>query len=216
MKAHLGIFVRILVLLCLPLLAKAQQLDTIQSDSSAVMRTPIAAIEDSPWVLKTNLLYDALLSPSIEAEYRFSSHWSAQVDFAIAWWSNKSKHKYYQLTQFSPEVRYWFNGKQLWKGHYIGAFIGAGHYDLENGGDGYQGEFMMAGLSYGYMFPISRVLSLEAGIGVGYMNTEYEEYIPLDGHYVYQQTSRTGYVGPLKAKLSLVWHLGRYKKGGAR
>ena len=38
MKAQLGIFVRILIFLCLPLLAKAQQLDTFQSDSSVVMR----------------------------------------------------------------------------------------------------------------------------------------------------------------------------------
>ena len=172
---------------------------------------------DAPFIVKTNLLYDALLSPSIEAEYRFSTHWSAHVDFAIAWWSNKNKHKYYQLVQLSPEARYWFNGKQAWKGHYIGAFVGAGHYDLSGGEDGYKGEFMMAGLSYGYMFPIGRYLSLEAGIGLGYLNTEYEEYLPIEGHYVYQQKSRTGYVGPVKAKLSLVLHIGRsLSQGGAR
>ena len=172
---------------------------------------------DAPFIVKTNLLYDALLSPSIEAEYRFSTHWSAHVDFAIAWWSNKNKHKCYQLVQLSPEARYWFNGKQAWKGHYIGAFVGAGHYDFSGGEDGYKGEFMMAGLSYGYMFPIGRYLSLEAGIGLGYLNTEYEEYRPIEGHYVYQQKSRTGYVGPVKAKLSLVWHIGRsLSKGGER
>ena len=173
--------------------------------------------EIHPFALKTNLLYDALLSPSIEAEYRFAPRWSAHVDFAIAWWSKKSKHKYYQIAQLSPEIRYWFNDRQFWKGHYIGAFVGAGHYDLENGKDGYKGEFMMGGLSYGYMFPIGRYLSLDAGIGVGYLNTEYEEYLPIEGHYVYQQTSRTGYVGPLKARLSLVWHFGRnWLKGGKR
>jgi len=169
------------------------------------------------WVVKTNLLYDALLSPSIEAEYRLAPHWSAHVDFSIAWWSNKSKHKYYQLVQLSPEARYWLNDRQYWKGHYIGAFVGAGHYDLSKGKDGYKGEFMMAGLSYGYMFSIGRCLSLDAGIGVGYLNTEYEEYLPIEGHYVYQQKSRTGYLGPVKARLSLVWHLGRsLAKGGSK
>lgn len=179
--------------------------------------------EDAPlsqfeaWVVKSNLLYDALLSPSIEAEYRFAPRWSAHVDFSIAWWSNKSKHKYYQLVQLSPEVRYWLNDRQYWKGHYIGAFVGAGHYDLSKGKDGYKGEFMMAGLSYGYMFPIGRCLSLDAGIGVGYLNTEYEEYLPIEGHYVYQQKSRTGYLGPVKARLSLVWHFGRsLAKGGSK
>lgn len=169
------------------------------------------------WGVKTNLLYAAVLSPSIELEYRVAPRWSVLADFAIAWWSNNSKHQYYQIAQLSPEVRYWFNDDRFWKGHYIGAFVGAGHYDLENKADGYKGEFMMAGLSYGYMFPIGRYLSLDAGLGVGYMNTEYEEYLPIEGHYVYQQTSRTSYIGPLKAKLSLVWHFGRkLAKGGNR
>ena len=95
--------------------------------------------------------------------------------------------------------------------------MGAGHYDLENGKDGYKGEFMMAGLSYGYMFPIGKHLSLDAGIGVGYLSTEYEEYLPIEGHYVYQQTSRTSYVGPVKARLSLVWQTDwKWLKGGLR
>ena len=216
MKAHIGLYVKIFLLLCLPLTSIAKQTGTIQSDSTAVIGTRIISVDEFPWVFKTNLLYDALLSPSIEAEYRFSAHWSTHVDFSMAWWSNKKKHKYYQLVQFSPEVRFWLNSKHDWHGHYIGAFIGAGHYDLSAGEEGYLGDFMMIGLSYGYMFPISRVLSLEAGIGVGYMNTEYEKYLPLDGHYVYQQTSRTGYIGPLKAKFSLVWHLKCNKKGGNR
>ena len=170
-----------------------------------------------PWALKTNLLYDAVLSPSIEVEYRFAPHWSAHADFAIAWWSKKKEHKYYQIAQLSPEIRYWFNDKKFWKGHYIGAFVGAGHYDLENGKDGYKGEFMMTGLSYGYMFPIGKYLSIDAGIGVGYLHTEYEEYLPIEGHYVYQQTSRTTYVGPVKARLSLVWQTDwKWLKGGLR
>ena len=170
----------------------------------------------SIWALKTNLLYLPLLSPSIEAECRFSSRWSVHTEFAIAWLSNKSKHQYYQLAQLNPEIRYWFNSREYWKGHYVGAFVGAGHYDLSAGKDGYKGEFVMAGLSYGYMFPIGRDFSLDAGIGIGCLDTEYAEYLPLEGHYVYQQTSRTRYVGPVKAKVSLVWHLDRKLKGGKR
>ena len=169
-----------------------------------------------PWALKTNFIYDALLSPSLEIEYRVSPRWSVQLDYSIAWWKNTKKHQYYQIHQISPEVRYWLRPERGWHGHYIGSFVGAGYYDLENGARGYKGEFLMGGFSYGYMFPIGRVLSFDAGIGVGYMHTKYEEYLPIEGHYVYQQTSRTGYLGPLKAKFSLVWHLGYKKKGGAR
>jgi hypothetical protein len=104
--------------------------------------------------LKTNLLYDAALSPSIEAEYRFAPHWSVNAEYSVAWWSNKPKHQYYQQMQLSPEIRFWFYQDKLWKGHYLGALAGAGYYDRENGADGYKGEFIMTGLSYGYMFPM--------------------------------------------------------------
>ena len=102
--------------------------------------------------------------------------------------------------------------------HYLGVFGGFTWYDLENGKEGYQGEAEMVGVSYGYMFPIGRRLSLEAGIGLGYMHSKYEEYLPIDGHYVYQQTNRMNYFGPLKLKFALVWRLWDTdkKKGGAR
>lgn len=167
--------------------------------------------------LKTNLLYDAILMPSLEVEYRIDDRWSVNLEGEVAWWSENSKHKYYQIATISPEARYWFGTKKPWHGHYIGAFAGGSWYDLENGGRGYQGEAVMAGLSYGYMFPIGRRLSLEAGIGIGYLHTEYEEYLPVDGHYVYQQTSRTNYFGPVKLKFALVWRPWNVnKKGGAR
>lgn len=166
--------------------------------------------------IKTNLLYDALLSPSIEAEYHFAPHWSVNAEYSVAWWSNKPKHQYYQLMQLSPEIRFWLDPDKMWQGHYFGAFVGAGYYDLENGADGYKGEFMMTGLSYGYIFPIGKKLSMEAGLGLGWLYTRYEEYIPYEGHYVYMQTSRLNYFGPVKAKLALVWHIGNKKDKGER
>ena len=77
----------------------------------------------------------------------------------------------------------------------------------------------MVGVSYGYMWPIARRLSLEAGVGLGFLHTRYEEYLPQDGHYVYQQTKQTNYFGPLKLKLAFVWRLwneSKQQKGGVR
>ena len=169
--------------------------------------------KDASFLIKTNLIYDALLSPSIELEYRIAPHWSILADYSIAWWSQKDKHLYYQLTQLSPEIRYWFNADKAWRGHYMGIFAGGGHYDLGNELGGYQGKGIMSGISYGYMFPIGQRLSFDAGIGVGAMSTTYEEYKPLDGHYVYQQTSRTNYIGPLKLRFALTWQIGSRKDG---
>ena len=172
----------------------------------------------SPWSIKTNLVYDAVLMPSLEVAYRFNDRWSAGVEGNMAWWHNNGKHKYYQLATIVPEARYWFKPQGDRRGHYVGLFAGGGWYDLENGGRGYKGEGVMAGLSYGYMFPVGRYFAFEAGIGIGFMHTWYDEYLPIDGHYVYQQSSRLNYFGPLKLKFAWVWNIGKWmeKKGGKR
>ena len=167
--------------------------------------------------LKTNLLYDAVLMPSLEVEYLINERWTVNLEGEVAWWSKKSKHKYYQIATISPEARYWFKTHKPWHGHYVGLFVGGSWYDLENGKRGYKGELFMTGLSYGYMFPVSRNISFEVGIGVGFLHTSYEEYLPIDGHYVYQRTSRTDYFGPVKLKFALVWRLwNQNREGGAR
>lgn len=186
------------------------------ADSLATVNAiPERVYTSTPWYIKSNLIYDALLMPSLEIEYRFNERWSAAVEGNMAWWHNDGKHKYYQLATIIPEARYWFKPQGSRRGHYVGLFGGGGWYDLENGNTGYRGTGGMVGASYGYMFPIGKYFAFEAGIGVGFMTTKYEEYLPLDGHYVYQQTNRTNYVGPLKLKFAFVWNIGRWtEKGG--
>lgn len=190
------------------------QEQAVQGDTSTVP----AAYEYrfTPWSVKTNLLYDALLTPSLEIEYRISKRWSVGLEGALASWSNADRHRYYHLAFISPEARYWFQAPERRKGHYVGLFAGGGWYDLQNGGRGYRGEGMFAGASYGYQFPVGNYFSFEAGIGIGYLNTTYDEYLPVNKDYVYQQTSKINYIGPLKLKFAWVWHIGRCleKKGG--
>ena len=180
--------------------------ESAQSTSSEFAQ-PAQQAPQQRIALKTNLLYDAILMPDLEIEYRIDDRWSVAVDGSVAWWKKDAKHKYYQIATIVPEGRYWFRTQKPWHGHYVGLFAGGSWYDLENGARGYKGEFFMTGLSYGYMFPIGRALSLEAGIGLGFLHTTYEEYLPIDGHYVYQQTSRTNWIGPVRLKLALAWRL---------
>lgn len=170
-----------------------------------------------PLRIKSNLIYDAMLAPSLEIEYVINDRWSAAVETSIAWWHNNNKPWFYQMATLIPEVRYSIDARR--KGHYhtIGLFGGAGWYDLEYKKTGYQGELWMAGLSYSYSFPINRLLGFEAGAGLGYMSAKYDEYLPVDGHYAYQQTSRTNFIGPLRVKFALVFDLYRFfKKGGMK
>ena len=157
--------------------------------------------------IKTNMLYYALLLPNLEVEYHISPNWSVALEGDLAWWGKYSQEKSYRLAIVSPEVKRWIHPRAPWHGMYIGAFVGAGLYDLENKSKGYYGEGIMGGFSFGFMWPVSRCISLEAAIGAGYLYSRYKEYRPMDGHHVYQRTKDLNYFGPLKIKLSLVWRL---------
>lgn len=191
-------------------------IETCDVDPSVVNAAPTKE-EDSylsrqRFAIKTNLLYDAVLLPNIEIEWLINDNWSVALEGDVAWWKSDKREKRYQLAVVSPEVKRWINPRGPWHGMYVGAFGGAGLYDLENGTKGYRGEGAMAGLSFGYMWPISKYLSLEAGIGAGYMYTRYKEYVPRDGHHLYQRTKSMNYFGPLKLKFSLVWRINYLKK----
>lgn len=189
----------------------------IPPDAPAVSQPAAAVVNAREFVrdrfaLKTNLLFDAALLPNLEIEWLVNDTWSVAIDGGVAWWKNTSKNKFYQLAYVTPEVRYHIAPRAPWHGMYVGVFGGGGLYDLENGKTGYRGEGYMGGASFGYMWPIGKHLSLEAGIGVGYLHTEFKEYRPLGGHYVYQRTKSVNYVGPLKLKFSIAWRFGAIYK----
>lgn len=155
--------------------------------------------------LKTNLLYYGALLPNIELEWLINEHWSTALEANVAWW-DKSYKNTYRLILGSPEVRYHIKPRARWHGMYVGAFLGGGFFDLCNKKRGYRGSIAMAGVSIGYMWPITSRLSLEAGIGGGYMfSPHYKKYKPLDGHRVYIRTRNLHYIGPLKLKLAIAW-----------
>ena len=168
---------------------------------------------DSRFVLKTNLLYYAILMPSIEAEYKFADRWSAALEFQGAWYARETPHKVYRVSTLMPEARYWVIERSRWNGMYVGAFGGGVIYDLCNGKKkGHRGEGGLVGLSAGYMWAIGRHFSLDAGIGFGYLYARDKVYLPHNGHYLYQLTKNVSYFGPLRLKLSLVWRLQTEKK----
>ncbi len=157
------------------------------------------------FALKTNFLYYAALMPNVELQWRINPQWALSLEGNVAWYKKDAKHKYYQIAMISPEIRRWIKPRKEWHGMYAGLFAAGTWYDLENGRKGQKGEGVGAGLSFGYMWPISRTLSLETGIGVGYLYTRYKVYLPYEGHYLYQRTKSLNYFGPMKLKFSIVW-----------
>ena len=65
------------------------------------------------------------------------------------------------------------------------------------------------GVAYGYSLPVGHRFNVDFTLGIGYLGGSYKEYIPLDGHYVWQTTKNRRWFGPTKAGISLVWLIGR-------
>lgn len=185
------------------------------------------------WALKTNLLYDAVLVPNIGAEFYIGKDWSAGTNWMYAWWKNDRNNKYWRVYGGDIYARKWFGKKAEEKpltGHHAGVYAQVLTYDFCTGNRGYMGGTpggnfwnklsWAAGIEYGYSHPIARKLNLDFTIGIGYLQGEYHEYIPMDDCYVWQATKKRKWFGPTKAEISLVWLLGHdnynQRKGGKR
>lgn len=157
------------------------------------------------FALKSNMLFDAALMPNLELEWLISPAWSVALEGDVAWWKF-SDNKIYRLAVVSPEVRYHIRPSEPWRGMYVGLLGGIGKYQLERPRhDGYRGEGVMGGVSFGYMWPVGRHIFLEAAVGVGYLHTRYKVYRSQDGHKIYLRTKTLNYFGPLKLEFSIAW-----------
>lgn len=173
--------------------------------------------------VKMNMLYDALLVPNIGVEFYVGKNWSVAGNWMYAWWKSDRKHNYWRIYGGDVELRRWFGRRAVEKpfsGHHVGLYGQIVTYDFELGGKGYLGDKWSygGGVAYGYSLPVGHRFNVDFTLGIGYLGGLYKEYIPLDGHYVWQTTKKRRWFGPTKAGISLVWLIGRgnysRKKGG--
>ena len=131
-----------------------------------------------PWMaLKTNMLFDLLLTPNVEIEVPIGRRWSLMVEDWFPWLlhnkgGNLSLGRYvkpgddmkssaYELWTVGAELRYWWPGscpqaRPRLTGHFLGLYYANGKYDVEWDSTGNQGEFQSVGLTCGYSWPLSR------------------------------------------------------------
>lgn len=162
--------------------------------------------------VKTDLLTGVLTSPNIGAEVKLSDRFSLEAGFHYnpfpAGEEKRWKHWFVQ-----PELRYWMC--QPFGGHFFGVHLMYGEYNVGNmklplglfkgvRNQRYEGDFMGAGLSYGYHFILSPRWSIETSIGVGFLRTKYERYRCF---HCGEQTGggSKNFIAPTKAAISLVY-----------
>lgn len=74
--------------------------------------------------ISTNMLYDALLIPSIGVEFYLGKNWSVAATWEYGWWKCDHKHNYWRAYGGDLEVRKWFGKKADEKpltGHHVGS-----------------------------------------------------------------------------------------------
>ncbi len=166
--------------------------------------------------VKTNILSDVILSPSIGVEVALADKWTAELTGQInAWTINEHNWKHWLL---QPEARYWFC--QRFSGHFVGAHILGGQYNFGNlhnnikflGTDfskltdeRHQGWYGGAGIAYGYSWILDRHWNIEAEIGIGWVYTHYDVYRCANCGKKIRSNQHHNYFGPTKAAINLIY-----------
>ena len=175
--------------------------------------------EKKPFYLaiETNLLSDALVIPNIGAEVGIYKGLTIGGNYQNIWLRNSAYTRWYRFEGFEAGINYYINKeKRPFKGHHIGIYGQLVTWDFTIKGRGYLAERWAygGGISYGYALPIGRRFNLDFEIGVGYLGGNMHEYIPEDGHRVWQFVEPFRWIGPTKVGITLQWLIGRGNHNG--
>lgn len=133
--------------------------------------------------IKTNLLYDAALSPDLGIEVGLAPRWTLDISGNFNGWTLPVQRRWKHWV-VQPEARYWFCDR--FSGHFLGLHVHGGQYNMGGinvhynflGTDArklaasrYQGWFAGAGVAYGYAWILNRHWNFELELGIGYSYT---------------------------------------------
>lgn len=200
------------------ILSVALALSLLQGNAQEVfVANSMSERESAPLALSlhTNGLYWLAAVPNVGAEIQTDWGISLLVDYMGAWWNKRSSDRFYSCYGFQTEVRYYPDALENYapyRGHHFGIYGQLLTYDFEFGGTGYQsarfGRTWGIGLSYGYLLPISRKWSLDFSIGIGYLRSGYDKYVPnVWGNYSKVSDGTWTWIGPTSLSVSFVWNI---------
>ena len=164
--------------------------------------------------VKTNLLYDATLTPNLGVEMGLGKRTTAQLSYGLNPWKF-SEGKSMRHWQLIGEGRYWFCSK--FNGHFLGVHAMGGQFNaggvklpfgIKKGlrDHRYEGWFVGGGVTAGYQWPLSKHWNLETSLGLGYDYIQYDKF-KCGSCGEKESRSHDNYVGPTKAALSLIYML---------
>jgi len=192
-----------------PIVEKQPEPQVIVSESAAPTKPYCFAV-------RTNLLYDAFLTPTLGVEWRVSRNIGIKVDGSYGYWGDEHG-KVQKIWLVSPEVRwYMLESKRF----YLGLGANVGEYNIYKSmigsmfpkDTGYQGKLYGGGLTVGYQLPLSKSFAVDFNLGLGYTHFEYDSFNVINETRVYKERDKAkNFWGPTQAGISLIWTIGGNK-----
>ena len=179
--------------------------------------------------LKTNLVlwggvtpdFDiSTYMPNLAAEFYFARRWSMEGGYVYSDWDYFSGDKFWAVSAFSLEPRFWSRGDGLFRGFYVGLYGQYGEFDNQQDAHsgGYQrtGTFFNIGASLGYVQTLSRHWYLEVGVKGGYRRADCDWYdIEYDNagikHHYFNRQQTLGKFSP-GLRLNIMYRFGAGKR----
>lgn len=168
------------------------------------------------FAIKTNILYDVALVPSLGVEMGLGQRWTLDISGTYNPFTYQDC-KFWRNFTVSPEVRFWTC--ESFNGFFVGLHAIGGQYSFT----GFKVPFVKGmeekrryeawsyggGLTVGYQWVLSKRWSVEAALGGGYSRILYEKYEDCDPCSKImnpdKKDQKTDYWGPTKASVALMF-----------
>ncbi len=168
------------------------------------------------WSLKTNLLYAATLTPNLGLEIGLNSQFSLNITGGYNPWNREGKrddNDKFVHWMVQPELRYWFCEPA--SGHFIGIHAIVTKYNIGghkllyifNKNYRYEGWGAGAGFTYGYSWMLSKRWAIEAFLGLGIVQLNFDKTDNRNWCCSKSEHSTKTYLGPTKIGISLIYNI---------
>ena len=195
--------------------------DSTANEKDEMTKVPFIAITNN-FLAEAASVATGFHSVPIQAgiEVPIGEHWSVYADYLATapWraWNNNADCA--ELLHVSLGAR-WYPGSsfktpftpggtsRILEGWYASLSAGAGYYDFQRNGKGYQGEEILASMGFGYSMVFDEHWSVNFGIGFGPMFTKWRYYVGRanNQHLMWQYNGTSQYFGVTDAKVTLTY-----------
>lgn len=111
----------------------------------------------------TDLALWALQSYNLGMEMTINNRSTLCLDGAYV--NKPYGQKDFKVYAFEPEIRYYFGGRPMYH-HFVGINAIAAKYEIDWKGKYHSGTAIGGGLTFGYVFPITKRLTIDAHTGI--------------------------------------------------